>query len=425
VRRRRIARHSVETVSGVAAVGVLAWAATTLPHVRHDPPPAVPTPTTTTPGPSVPPASPVPTPAPTPAPTPVVEPGRPPYLPAPDGLLAETGPGWVLSTYQDRDTEENPVGAQDVFLTSPRAATYRVLRLDPTVPDVVVQSWSAGSSQAVVVVDDEGGHWRGTLDLTTGEVVRGTLRGSGALRLLGTRADGTELWGASSDEQEVWSHASDGTEHLLASTDAELGAVDPSGQRVLTLPEAGGGAENTVAVLDLSSGRTTSLVASPSTTTACHPDGWLDAANVVAHCVEPVDASAAEVVVVPVDGGAPRAAGDEVPFVPAHLVTAVDGPEAATTQSGTRQCTDALYAWRDGVPRRVAELSTDAPQDAGSFDELLAAQDGSVYVGLTSCESYEALGPIERVSPDEGDPTTLIPGTGARTSVARSVVVGR
>ena len=175
VRRRRASRRTLQAIAVVSVVAVVltgAWFG--LGH-RDGPAPAItPTPTAT------------PSPSQSPLGDPVTEPGFPPYYPMPDGLLQETGPGWVLATYMPwlRSTansrEQRVPRDEAVFLVSPDGTNYLVLRLNPVeltpwglTPAVLgLRSWRAGATTAVIqqsplVEHSEPGSLL-TIDLLTG-----------------------------------------------------------------------------------------------------------------------------------------------------------------------------------------------------------------------------------------------------------------
>lgn len=112
----------------------------------------------------------------------IEEDGLPPYHEMPDGLLARTGPGWVLTSYEPRRYDEAQdlyvSGPTGVFLVDPAGTSYLVSRYDQRAVIRPVQ-WQAGEQRVQVIVDtvtagyaderpeqDLMGAW---LDLTTGE----------------------------------------------------------------------------------------------------------------------------------------------------------------------------------------------------------------------------------------------------------------
>lgn len=151
-----------------------------------------------------------------------IDPSLPDALPLPDGIWAETGPGWVLATYRPSiepwsnegtsDTTVEPT-VQVVYLVSPEGVRYQVLELDPDWT-YVIDSWSARESLAYVrtcpgtqacIHDQESTL---LLDLTTGE---STPSGAppGANMVTITLPGDTRIW--TSNEQFIVSEGDGGT----------------------------------------------------------------------------------------------------------------------------------------------------------------------------------------------------------------------
>lgn len=181
VHRRRVVRHSAQAgVAVVASAGVAAGGWFGLHRGEEPVPPATPTPTVTTPAPTPAPA-PSATPSATPTAEPIVQTGFPTALPLPDGLLEQTGPGWVLTMHRPQYVAggaEHVVG-QAIFLVSPTGETYRVLDL-PVDRFLVLFGWTAGSSTADVRFGTRDADGRlttetqdGQLDLRTGALTPG------------------------------------------------------------------------------------------------------------------------------------------------------------------------------------------------------------------------------------------------------------
>ncbi len=163
-----------------------------------------------------------------------VDPSLPSALPLPPGIWGQTGPGWVLATYQpqiqtwgdDGISTTTETTRQVIYLVSPEGTRYQVLELDPNNP-IRIDSWSAGETRAFVACgdfDSEVCSWgsgsTATLDLTTGV---STPYGEDA------GADHIELTLPGSVR--LWIGASDGSFPSTAAAFLEHGGVfEPLGQ---------------------------------------------------------------------------------------------------------------------------------------------------------------------------------------------------
>ncbi|MGY4644385.1 hypothetical protein [Cellulomonas sp. URHB0016] len=303
-RRRRARRHTVESVVGVAAAGVVgtaAWAGLRL----TTPPPAV-TPTHS----ATPSASPTPAPSPSASPTPTaatVAPdeieGLPPTRALPPGLLATTTSGWVLTTYRstwasaDASETEHVVG-HTVVLVSPTGDRYRVVDLPPE-QSVTLVRWAAGATTAVVLVHgvDEDGQGTGevtreVLDLTTGTLTPedfgdGVHAGRGyPPGYLGLTADGAELWTVATSTDavtsDVYRRTDDGAVEMVGGM-GTVALLDPTGRRVVTEVW---GSQDRLALIDVVHGGSTELdYGVPGM--SCDVVGWAGTDSLLAVCTDP------------------------------------------------------------------------------------------------------------------------------------------
>lgn len=292
VRRRRAVRHT--TQAGVVVVAGAGIAAGGWFGLRgHEPvPPATPTPTLTTPAPP-------PSATPTPTPEPIVEAGFPTALPLPDGLLAQTGPGWVLTLHRPTPaTTDGTAGTavgQAVFLVSPAGEQYRVVDV-PTALAVSLEHWTAGSTTAQVMfgefsVDGTADGLRpGTLDLLTGTVTARDLVLPDDARYLGQAAGGVELWtrrGAPDTEPgRLYAVPPDGSPRVVAEVPGTIvePLVDPTGTRVASPTDDAAGAR-VVVVADGSAHDVDYSGAGDS----CSTVAWLDAGHLLASCFDMTD----------------------------------------------------------------------------------------------------------------------------------------
>lgn len=177
VHRRRVRRHVVQGVVAVPVVAGLALGAWALAGRVPTPAPVVTQTQTPSPTPSG--SAPAPAPGPTATSLPALpDPmttalGLPALEPMPAGLLATTGPGWVLGVYQPAGMENGHVGRPMsivVVLAQPGGPVYEVTRIDPwadlpadSLPDewreITLVDWVPGTSTALVQV-----HYSGDLN---------------------------------------------------------------------------------------------------------------------------------------------------------------------------------------------------------------------------------------------------------------------
>ncbi|NUU19033.1 hypothetical protein HP550_17430 [Cellulomonas humilata] len=303
VRRRRVERHSVESVAAVAAAGVVGTAAWFgLDRLSPPPPAHDPTPSVT--------ATPTPTPSATPAPEPTTAPtlapavaGVPSAFVAPPDLLEQTGPGWMLASYRPRyvPTDRDDVEQADdqvLHLVSPDGAHYAVVTL-PVDPTVDILYWDAGAPRARVRqwTEDERllmtltpATSTGWLDLRTGTVTLDGPDFNPTGEFLAVLPDGTELWSENKDYdenidedpnpgEEIYAVAPGAQPRLLAS-DADWRyhlSLDPGAERFAILDAEG------VAITSVADG-TQQHISLGRPAAECDLVSWLDRTGVLAAC---------------------------------------------------------------------------------------------------------------------------------------------
>lgn len=294
VRRRRGVRHGLQALAVVPVVGAVVLAASLaghdpapVPPVQTESPAPTPEPTTTS----------EPTPAPTSTPSapelgaPVLEPGFPPFHEAPDGILEQAGPGWILVTWQTHqfDGANYPASDTSVLLVDPAGTRYRLLTLPlvlsptPTGGQFPVQhevvDWEAGVSTAVMRVREGGSSIGGsfiTLDLLSGDmqpVDTGPDRvWFEELEIAASTVDGTRLWRGGSDDSTVLT-VTRGEQVRQIDTGVMVHAVEPSPDGSLVW--VGGGTNADGAVVDLGSGSVVAQLPAGETASGwCEVSGW-------------------------------------------------------------------------------------------------------------------------------------------------------
>jgi hypothetical protein len=450
IRRRRIVRHSVEAGAGLAASGVVAAGALFASHLDRTPTPPAVTPSTS--------VSPTPTPTPTPATTatggptasgpttsagpavtPTVTPGLPAALPAPDGLLATTRPGWVLSIY--RSAPANPAAAitavHTVIAIAPDGTRYRLADLPPD-QSIELLDWHAGDTQARVGYGQSGvdGSLTGWLDLRTGALTRDEPAIPAGHSFEARLSDGTELWTANLDPGPVqlWAVPQGGAARLVG----QMGdswtkpRVNPSQTRVAALAPTA----DSVIVLDLATGaRSTVPLAAPGAD--CALLGWSDDRSVVVSCFDyvgpdPIVQRNPRLVLVDVESGATTT----VTRLGVGQPLALSGSVGITVTPGTlafpAYTLDAQVPMADLCPNGLWEWSGSGlrvvPVPGGSDTFRIAAARGDLYVAASAgCTATIAAPTLERVAAD-GTTTVLAPApeplTGIETTTTLSWVVG-
>ncbi|GIG20692.1 hypothetical protein Cch01nite_14160 [Cellulomonas chitinilytica] len=340
VRRRRVQRHTVESVVGVAAAGVVGtavWAG-----LRFDaPPPAVePTPTVA-PTPS---ATPTPTASATPAVSPTATATETPSLgswvqpssvPVTAAILAGAEEGWVLAVYApeyvrstaDGNDERIAVGRPVLYLVSPSGDRYRMFDVPR---DVHLVHWTAGERRALVSLESGPHRW---LDLQTGQL-SATGGPSDDDSWVGVDAAGRTIWQAPSGD--VLALAADGTSAvpvLPVRADPVSGTFSPDRRLVTT----------SFGAVDLEAGFERFWVP-PVGSSTCRPAGWLSGSEAVIRCADLAGVGSLYSVAFPAeprvspwpqplafDGIAPGSVNQVVPLGDGRLV--VQGTDAATQES--------------------------------------------------------------------------------------------
>lgn len=444
IRRRRIVRHSVQAGVGAAAVGAVAVGAWFGTHV--DRPPAFPaqTPSSTpgpTSGPTSAPSTGVPTsPTPTVPVTPTVTPGLPSTSLAPDGLLARTGPGWVLAAY--RSTPANGTGSaaavHAVVAIAPDGTRYRLADL-PAGQDVALADWRGGQDRALVSYGPSGidGSFTGWLDLRTGALTQ-VDPGVPADRALETvLPDGTQLWSTNltAGPVELWAVPQGGPARLVGQLADHWTSlrVSPAGARVAALTPTA----DAVLVLDVTTGaRRTANLAVPGG--GCTLLGWLDETSVLVSCVDyagpdPIVQRNPRLVRVDVDAGTTSVLarlGVGQPFALNGVVGVTVAPGTVAFSAYTLDavipmadvCPNSVWEWTAGTLRQVA-----LPGGGDTF--RLAAAGGDLYLASSSgCTVGTGAPVLSHLAPD-GSTTVLAPApeplVGVETSTSLSWVVAR
>ena len=443
IRRRRIVRHSTEAGLGIAASGVVVAGAWFGAHVDRTPTPPIQSPTTSvsptpspTPSPTTEPTSepttePTTSAPPTAAPTATTSPGLPAALPAPDGLLATTGPGWVLTVYRSTPAGSTSAGANAVIAVAPDGTLYRLADL-PADQNVELLDWHAGDTRAYASYGP-GGSLFGWLDLRTGALTRDEPALPAGHTFEARLDDGTTLWTTSSPVQ-LWAVPNGGAARLVG----QLGdfwtkpQVSPSQTRVAALAPTA----DSVVVLDLSTGqRRTVALAVPDG--QCALLGWLDDSTLLTSCFDhsgpdPIVQRNPRLVSVGVDTGTLTVLAKAGVGQPLGLPGAVGvhvGPGAVAFPAYTLDaqipmadvCSNSVWEWAGGALRR-----TTLPEGSDTF--RLAAAGGDLYVAASAgCAARIAPPTLDRVAPS-GDATALTPApaplAGADTTTTLSWVVG-
>lgn len=279
VRRRRVQRHTVESVVGLAAVGVVgtaAWAGlrfTTPPPAVEPTPTVQPTPTaTSTPTPTgTPSLTPSPTPSTTTTPPVPASFGQPSSVPVTPAVLRSAKVGWVLAVsapqYLHGEGDVVSAGPPVLFLVSPAGDRYKVLEM---AHEYWLVHWAAGQTHAIVQVAK--GPYR-SLDLLTGELdpVAGITDDD---QWVGVDSAGRTIWQNTAGR--VLAVAPDGTSTVLAWTLVPLGGpLSPNHDLI------GSG----YGVFDLKAERKR-FFQPPSNGASCSTLGWLSDAEVVIGCSE-------------------------------------------------------------------------------------------------------------------------------------------
>ena len=414
VRHRRLVRHSVESSVAVAAVAGLATAGWI--GSRYAPPPPAHTPSPTI-------ESPTPTPSTTATPTPVTRPGLPPVLPLPDGLLATTTPGWVLTP--DRPvSDDGAVAGQYLVLASPQGERYLVADLSTT-GEVRILSWQAGAPTARVLVEGA----PASVDLSAGSITP-DLRTLPDAVYVATMAGGLEVWMTPSEGPEpppTYAVPPEGGAWMIGSLGSSSApvSVSPDG-RLLASDTASADA---VVVVDATTG-VRSVIPFGQPNAQCSTVAWIDATGVLAQCFDynggagPFEWNP-RLVRAGLDGAVTvvrqQVAGD--PFTSAGAgtylsdgVVAVAGVPLAPGPGTANACPEGVYL-TDGTPVQVSPGAT-----------TLAAHGGAVYVAtMPGCEaaSLPTVLTLHDVASGTGVVLAPAPPDGSWTTGLTSWVVGR
>lgn len=322
VRRRRVARHTLEGAASLAVVGAVVVAGWFGLGDRNGPPPVA------TPSPSI-----SPTLAPTPTPTVpddglaapgmvTVDPLLPEAQPLPPGMLEDPPAGSLLVTY-GTDPESLGDVHQVIWLVTPAGERYQVLEV---MREITVQTWEPGSHVAVVSVCCDASVV--LLDLLTGELTEGWQDGFGvaADRLLGANPDGEQVWAAQGTSQDyamvgaIVIGAADGTTRSVAVAPAPVSsaALSPDGKHVVLNEAADEGfavsSYGPTRIVDLETGAETLLRDADGVGLMCSEVGWQDDSTAICAArrsaavaqADPAPADSDRLVTIDVSTGATR-----------------------------------------------------------------------------------------------------------------------
>ena len=430
VRRRRVQRHTVESVAGVAAAGVIGTAAWFGSNHVGPPPPADPSPSISA--------------SPTPLVTAPPVPGMPAAFVAPAGILGQTGPGW--SMYVNRPTYRGPgedAGArhaddQAVYLVDPHGQSYLMATI-PVDPQVNVLHWDAGSSRARVEILDSAPSHIGWLDVQTGEMTRDEPDVPTVERAyLTTLPDGTELWSNLADNlrTSVFAVPPGQPTRLVGSLAANQSGVllDPAARWIVSSAYGMDGVD----LLAVADGAVRHVPFGRGDGEDCTPVGWIDHAGLMISCVsdEPgilaMRDAAPALYRVDAEGGPTTlltrlAVGDPFPVHQQKGAYVTDGTiafagtilAADAPQLGPFVCETGIYAWDGDGFAPVYESDRDT-------DFFPIVHDGVLYVrsisknpgGGTNCLGSNA-GPASVTAVDltTGTQSVLTPAPEPATGV--------
>lgn len=450
-RARRRVLQGIAATPVVAALAVGGW----LLSGRM----TAPAPEATQPGPTEPaPTEPAPTePAPSPtstgqAATPLPsEPGLPERLTLPDGLLAQTTPGWVLAIYQPEAADHAP-GTAVVTLTSPQGETYEVLRLDASSgaggsTGFTVLDWEAGSGHALIaestITGRDGGRTEEIDAVVDLDLVTGTTTDAGVdtAGLSSLRTAGELLVWSDWDADET---VIDGPDGRLRVPGASSGPpeLSPDGRRLLL----------DASVVDLATGARGGALSALVPGADCWPLNWWTTTEVLLACTDPDPTGGErpylelEPRLVAADVTAPQAGavrevvrievGDPVLMSSgARVADGVLVADGATLNADTTLlgdlCADSAYVVTEGG---IAPIGTTDPRD-GLTAFLAQAVDGHVVVESTqACVGSVGASTLDSVDVATGEVRTLLPlpaddtatgGSTAWVSGPASWVLGR
>jgi hypothetical protein len=423
VRRRRRARHTQQTMLGVAVVAVLGLSAVLGgSFVRHDAPPvhtpspevsSIHGPTATsspspvrssTPEPSGTPSS-SPTSAPTSTPTevaPLAEgSGLPPHRPLTAGVLAAAGAGWVVGDFLNLVDD-----SRATFVAAPSGEVYRAAdaTFGPQREGVRLRTlvrWPAGAPYAVITFSHGDSFDRGLIDLLTGTV---TTDGRGLpqteMTFVGLAADGAEVWSHPRDG--VWMLPLDGRARLVFDGVADTSdGVDPSGRYVVVYgSETAEDGVDGGALLDLATGDVGSSLPVAESGVDCWTPSWASATRLIRLCG--TGGRASEALVVDLAHGEPTTVTSHAypaggPSPSWAFTRFADGVLVGWSGSGDGGCGTA--SWFDGDGRAKAGL----PEAMGDFESV----DGIMYAG-PGCPAAEAGSYLIRYDPRTRGSSTVM-----------------
>ena len=441
VRRRRVVRHTLQTLAAVPIVGGLAAGAYLGLGALQSPDPVGPatTPDSVTSAPTA-----APTAEPTVVPSPATEldkgalvstPGLPPYFEAPSDLASHLGPGWVALTYRsvaasnEGGIDEEPT-EHALFLAAPDGSLFRTADLQPEL-EIRVVHWDAAGTRARV-------SWPATtdrlltvgwLDVVTGNLTEDAEQFDNWATFIGHADDGAELWvedaayydGGSPLEPTVWAITPDGSRRTVAELgEAPVARIDPAGTQLLTAglrPVLGFG------IVHIASGQSREVPFGLDGRD-CAVVGWLDSEGIAVLCHDPVSDEAAAALDrvdfvaqdaalyrFPAAGGAATvihtfADGEPVPEMWSGL-TAADGRLAYVVSSGFPEgCSQGVAVWDGESPRTVL----DSGDHGANMFVLASGAPGSVLIASSqSCESAGAQSEVTMLDAATGQAHVLTP----------------
>jgi len=230
--------------------------------------------------------------------------GLPDALPLPDGLLEQTGPGWVLATYAPEyfaagssTATTDVITAEVLYLIDPSGTRYQVLELDTattvhpantTSIGTRLLSWEPGSTTALVQQDvitrdsQMSGSVPGDparLDLVTG-ALSPAFAAPGPDYVYLTSANGRHLWaksydakGTTFDDALVVTDAA-GRHNVNVGEIIEQVQVSPEGNLAIAGKR----------VVDLDTGAIVGTLAGQTASGWCEPVSWWTADSILALC---------------------------------------------------------------------------------------------------------------------------------------------
>ncbi|WP_202628122.1 hypothetical protein [Cellulomonas sp. APG4] len=411
VRRRRVLRHTAEAAVVVPVVAALAVGGLWLTAEGPTPPPAEtptvePTPT----------ESPEPTETPDPGEdlgAPVLRPGFAPFHELPDGVLAQTGPGWVVATVvpvtTDMATSEHT--EEGVFLIRPDGTRFLVRWLPTGLErDGTTATWT---QHDVVRFDPAAGtvllnarHWtytyagdfvgiEGSVNDAAGDLVELDVE-TGEMQTVGSPPEGAnQLVGVVGDDL-LWAPHPEGEDSVLflsgPSGVREIDTQAPSGGAVEISPDGRlavtGRSAGEIEVVDLVAGESREVAPRPAEG-SCSVLAWWDEQTLAVVCTD--DAGDEELVTYDAEdlAAGPTPVWDvrSIEIQTWGAARLADGRLAVAARDATAsgECTDGVYLVSG---RESALLVADMRTREGIYDTTVVG--GVAYVTATTCNEVES-----------------------------------